>query len=192
MLYRTDQPRHPSVPLRLSPATIAHTVESLPLVCTHFDAYRFFTPDALPLNRHTLSRADTIDHDQPGCIHVTMDLYKFAYKLAPWTPSSLLADCFELALAAREIDMRASPYDLSRWQLTPIPIESPHGRAEYAAAQRQLLEAAQPLRAALLALYEHHHLNPTVSGRKGPDTGCQEAAWSEPGMGNSAGRDSNG
>ena len=41
-----------------------------------------------------------------------MDLYKWAYKLSPATPGELVADCFELAADIRELDMRASPYDL--------------------------------------------------------------------------------
>ena len=42
-----------------------------------------------------------------------MDLYKWCYKLGPLIESELLMDCLELAADARELDMRASPYDLS-------------------------------------------------------------------------------
>jgi hypothetical protein len=34
-------------------------------------------------------------------------------QLGPFCPSSLLADCLEVAITARTVDMRASPYDLS-------------------------------------------------------------------------------
>ncbi|MBX6722544.1 MAG: 3-methyladenine DNA glycosylase, partial [Dactylosporangium sp.] len=51
MVYRTDEIRHSQVPLRLSPAAIAAVVEERGVRCTHFDAYRFFTPAARPLNR---------------------------------------------------------------------------------------------------------------------------------------------
>jgi hypothetical protein len=84
MLYHEQQPRHSQVPLRLSPEEIARIVERSELRCTHYDAYRFFTPAATPLNRSRLSRETTTENDQPGCIHVTMDLYKFAHKIAPW------------------------------------------------------------------------------------------------------------
>ena len=47
--------------------------------------------------------------DQRGCVHVTMDLYRYAYKIAPWVRAELIADAFELAWRARELDMRASP-----------------------------------------------------------------------------------
>ncbi len=70
-----------------------------------------------------MTRAATTDHDQPGCIHVNMDLYRFAYKIAPFCPSELVADAFDLARAAREVDMRASPYDLSGYGFAPLRIE---------------------------------------------------------------------
>ena len=38
-----------------------------------------------------------------------MDLYRFAYKLGPFCPAAVLAGTFDLARAAREVDMRASP-----------------------------------------------------------------------------------
>ena len=59
-----------------------------------------------------------------------MDLYKWAYKLAPATPGELLADCFALAADVRELDMRASPYDLADLGYAPVPIETPAGRAD--------------------------------------------------------------
>ena len=68
-------------------------VESLPIACTHFDAYRFFTPDALPLNtvRPLPTRASQPQLEQPGCVHAAMDLFRYAVKLWPYLPSELLA-----------------------------------------------------------------------------------------------------
>eukprot|EP00612_Vaucheria_litorea_P003469 CAMPEP_0171466950 /NCGR_PEP_ID=MMETSP0945-20130129/9627_1 /TAXON_ID=109269 /ORGANISM="Vaucheria litorea, Strain CCMP2940" /LENGTH=43 /DNA_ID= /DNA_START= /DNA_END= /DNA_ORIENTATION= len=43
-----------------------------------------------------------------------MDLFKWAYQLKSLISSDLLVDCVEIALKARCIDMRASPYDLSK------------------------------------------------------------------------------
>lgn len=154
MLYRTDAVRHARTPLRLSLDDIAAVVEAESLCCTHFDAFRFFTPAAVPRNRHLLSRQSTDRFDQPGCVHVTMDLYRYAYKLSPWTPGEILADAFELAWKARELDMRASPYDLRCYGLEPIRIETPAGKEAYVAAQRQLVEAARPLRQRLLHCYQ--------------------------------------
>ena len=91
-----------------------------------------------------------------------MDLYKWLGKLGPLTDSELLMDCLELAAAARELDMRASPYDLTGYGLEPIPIEEPAGRAEYVRCQRVVYERAAPLRDALLARCE---LLLAVSGR---------------------------
>ena len=49
----------------------------------HFDAYRFFTPAARPLNPLGPTRESQADLEQPGCLHANMDLYKWAYKLSP-------------------------------------------------------------------------------------------------------------
>jgi hypothetical protein len=81
-----------------------------------------------------------------------MDLYKWAFKLAPFTPGELMADCFELARDIREIDMRASPYDLRALGFEPIPIETPAGRADYETHQRAFAARGEPLRAQLIAV----------------------------------------
>ncbi len=154
MVYRAPEVRHAAVPFRLSRAETAAVVEAQPLRCSHYDAFRFFTPEAVPRNRWELRRATTVDHDQPGCLHVNMDLYRFAFKIAPFCPSDLVADGFELARAAREIDMRASPYDLQSYGFPPVKIETAEGRAEYADLQRALYERGQPVRGRLLAIYE--------------------------------------
>ncbi|MBX9627207.1 MAG: 3-methyladenine DNA glycosylase [Gemmataceae bacterium] len=154
MVYRDSLVRHPYVPLRLSRAETDAVVEAQPLRCTHYDAFRFFTADAVPRNRLELSRPTTVENDQPGCIHVTMDLYKFAYKIAPFGPAGLTADAFELAAAARAVDMRASPYDLSGYGFPPIPIETRAGREEYVELQRDLSERSAPIRDRLREVYE--------------------------------------
>jgi hypothetical protein len=84
-----------------------------------------------------------------------MDLYRFAHKIAPWCSSELIADSFLMACEARAIDMRASPYDLSQLDMTPIRIETNDGREEYIAEQRQLTEKAMPLRSRLLNVYRY-------------------------------------
>jgi hypothetical protein len=156
MVYglRTDEIRHTSLPLRFPPEETARITESLPVRCTHFDAFRFFTPAARPLNRLQPERATTAQLEQRGCLHANMDLYKWAFKLAPFTPAELTADCFALARDIREVDMRASPYDLRGLGHAPIAIETPAGRAEYEAHQRAFADRSQPLRARLLALCE--------------------------------------
>lgn len=152
MVYRqADARRHQQWPLRLGSAGTDEVVRSMPLRCTHYDAYRFFTPEARPMNRQAPDLASRLANEQPGCVHVTMDLYKWAMKSAPWVSAELAADCFELAREARTIDMRASPYDFSSVGLAPICIETPVGRAEYETAQRLLAKKAEPLRARLLA-----------------------------------------
>ncbi len=156
MVYRPDaaeQPRH-GLPLRLGLAGSAAVVDRLAVRCSHYDAYRFFTRAARPHNAIPLSRADQLGQDQPGCLHVTMDLLKWCLKLGPLVSGGLLLDCFELARDARTLDMRASPYDLSSLGYRPVAVETVEGRAEYAAAQRGLTARARPLRERLLAVCE--------------------------------------
>lgn len=151
MVYRSPATRHDAVPLRLGHTGTDAVVESMPLRCSHFDAYRFFTDAAVGRNAEALSRDRQVETEQPGCLHAAMDLYKWAYKLAPLVSSDLVIDCLELAADARLLDMRASPYDLRGYGFDPIAIETPAGRAEYVRAQQDIAERAAPLRATLSA-----------------------------------------
>ena len=150
MAYRADEVRH-AVPLRLGRDGTDAVVEAHDLRCTHFDAFRFFTPDAVPRNRTPLAREGQIDVEQPGCLHAGMDVYKWAVKLGPLVPGEILLDAFELARDIRTLDMEASPYDLTDWGYSPVAIETVEGKARYVARQRILSERAQALRTALVA-----------------------------------------
>ena len=166
MLYRPagapEPVRHQALPLRLSQGDVNAAVEAMPVACTHYDATRFFTAAALPLNTvaPAPSRATQAETEQPGCVHATMDLFRYALKLWPWVPAELLADALELAVAARALDVRASPYDLSAWDgrdgldLSPVPIETREGRRQYQRLQASLAIRATPVRARLLRAYE--------------------------------------
>jgi hypothetical protein len=153
MVYRQDaeQVRHADRPLRLGAAGTDAVVESQRIRCTHHDAFRFFTEPARPLNALQPARTDQIALEQPGCLHATMDLYKWAYKLSPAVPAELTLDCFLLARHTRELDMRASPYDLGDLGYEPVRIETADGKAEYVQAQREIAALGQALRARLLA-----------------------------------------
>ncbi|CCH80490.1 conserved hypothetical protein [Nostocoides japonicum T1-X7] len=153
MVHRAseEEVRHAGWPLRLGRSGTDEVVESHRLRCTHADAYRFFTPSAAPLNATRPLRATQLDTEQPGCLHAAMDLYKWAFKLTPLVPSELTADCFELARELRELDMRASPYDLRELGYEPLPVETPEGKAAYIAAQRDVARRGNALRARLLA-----------------------------------------
>lgn len=146
MVYRSPTVRHDRVPLRLGAAGTDAVVESMPLRCSHFDAFRFFTEPAIERNSEQLTRDGQVGAEQPGCLHAAMDCYKFAYKLGPLVDSALVMECLELAAQARELDMRASPYDLSDYGFEPIAIETPAGRAEYVRVQQRVAELAAPLR----------------------------------------------
>jgi hypothetical protein len=153
MVYRGEK-RHATVPLRVSSSELESFLEAQAVSCTHFDAFRFFTPSARPLNMHSLNRENRHTYEQRGCIHVTMDLYKWSYKLWPWIPTDLILDALQLAIEAREIDMRASPYDLRGWNFDPIKIETSEGRTEYQRHQAQLAQKAVPIRQRLIYIYQ--------------------------------------
>ncbi|MEU4195859.1 3-methyladenine DNA glycosylase [Kribbella sp. NPDC026611] len=146
MVYRTTDVRHSTWPLRLGTAGTDQVVESHKITCTHYDAFRFFTTPARDLNILQPTRESQPRLEQGGCLHANMDLYKWASKLIPFTPGSLLLDCFELARDIRTLDMRASPYDLAPLGYTPVRIETPEGKAEYTAAQRTFATRSKPLR----------------------------------------------
>lgn len=65
-------------------------------------------------------------------------------------------DCFDLAWDARELDMRAAPYDIRDWGYEPIPVETTEGKAEYVRIQRELSERSIELRERLLAVCERY------------------------------------
>ncbi len=152
MVYRLDpdRVRHAAWPLRLGAAGTDEVVESHRVACSHFDAFRFFTDSARPLNVLQPGSDDRPAFEQPACLHAGMDLYKHAFRLSPMVPSELVADCFELAREIRVLDMRASPYDLADLGYEPVRIETPEGKQEYTAAQRRFAERGQPLRRRLL------------------------------------------
>jgi hypothetical protein len=149
MVYRQDRHRH-ALPLRLGQAGTDAVVEAHPIRCTHFDAFRFFTPDAVELNRVRPTRAAQVDMEQPGCLHASMDCHKWALKLGPAVPGDLALDCFELARDVRVLDMQAAPYDLTSYGQPAVAVETPAGKAEYVSRQRDLSARAAGLRARLI------------------------------------------
>ena len=152
MVYQGSTVRHEKTArLRLPQGEIDALVESRAVCCSHHDAFRFFAAAARPMNRLQPSLEGRLSMEQPGCVHANMDLYKWAAKAMPWVGSELLLDCFELAMALRDLDMRASPYDLAAWGCKPIHIETAEGRTVYELEQRRLAVAAVPLRDRLIS-----------------------------------------
>lgn len=151
MVYGGHDVRHAEIaPLRLPQADVDAFVESRPVACSHFDAFRFFAPAAKPMNRVPLEWATRHDSEQPGCIHANMDLYRWAFTSMPWIGSDLLWACFTLAMELRVLDMQAGPYDLEAMGFEPVCIETTEGRDEYQRRQRELSERAGVLRARLI------------------------------------------
>ncbi|WP_409328436.1 3-methyladenine DNA glycosylase [Trujillonella humicola] len=149
MVYRADERRH-ALPLRLGRAGTDAVVEASALRCTHYDAFRFFTPEAADRAALQPTRATQVDLEQPGCLHAGMDLHKWSLKLGPAVPGELALDCFALAADVRLLDMQASPYDLRAHGEPAVAVETPEGRAEYARRQRALADRGAVLRGRLL------------------------------------------
>ncbi len=150
MVYKSGTVRHANLPLRMQEKELSSFVESQNINCTHYDAFRFFTEKAKPLNIFQPIKEAQQKLEQPGCVHANMDIYKWAYKFHPWVGSDLIADAFLLAEKARTLDMRASPYDCTSLGVTPITIETPSGKAIYIEEQRAIAEKAALIREELL------------------------------------------
>ena len=152
MVYRLQpgEQRHEQLPLRLGQEATDAVVDGHRIRCSHHDAYRFFTPDAVELNSLRPTREDQVEHEQPACLHAGMDVYKWCFKLAPAVPSELTLRAFRHALQVRRLDMQASPYDVSGFGLDPVAIETPQGKAEYVARQRELMTTSNALRRELV------------------------------------------
>jgi hypothetical protein len=155
MVYKAEKVRHSHIPLRMDKDELARFVESRPLVCTHFDAFRFFTEPAKPLNKFNLSRNDFKETEQAGCLHTNMDLYKWGFKMFPWISSDTIRRAFLLDVDTRIIDMKASPYDLRSRGLKPIKIETEAGRLEYVKRQKEIYQRSIPIRKQLINEYRH-------------------------------------
>lgn len=151
MVYKSSPEaiRHQGHSLRLPPDKLATFVESQTICCSHYDAYRFFTEEAKPLNTLNPLLETRLQMEQGGCIHANMDIYKWAIKLWPWIGSDFLAKAFLLALEGRELDMRASPYDLKDAGYSPICIETEEGRKQYQKEQQKYAENSSKLRCEL-------------------------------------------
>ena len=156
MVYRLEpgEQRHEQLPLRLTQEATDAVVEGHRVRCSHFDAYRFFTPDAVERNTLRPTRETQVRYEQPGCLHAGMDVYKWCFKLSPLVSSDLTIAAFELAREIRELDMAASPYDVSEFGLAAVAIETPAGKAEYVERQRAFSVRSNDLRRQLLAVLD--------------------------------------
>jgi len=154
MVLGQEELRHNDWPLRVEQQEIAKTIEEVGLRCTHFDAFRFFTEQARPLNPLQLARTDQFEVEQPGCLHANMDLYKIAMRWVPILGSLFARQCFRLARDIRTVDMQSAPYDLGDLGVQPIKIETPQGRQIFAQKQKIFSERAQVLRARMISQLE--------------------------------------
>ncbi len=158
MVYRgaeKGEVRHGErLPLRLSQEATDAFVRSRPIQCSHFDAFRFFSPGAKAFNRIRPTKDSRLENEQCGCLHTNMDLYKMATHCMPWVGSELLWQCFEFAVGARQLDMQASPYDCRSLGFEAIKVETPTGKLEYECRQRKLSEESHLLRDELITRLE--------------------------------------
>jgi len=141
---------------RVSQDVINSTVERQGVHCTHIDAVKYFAPSALPLNHYgsTFERKrDQTRLEQKACVHANMDLLKMVLKLQPFVNTDLVADALEISLAARQLDVAASPYDATAYGVDAVPVETEEGRQIYRKRQRKVMEEAEPVRERLLDSY---------------------------------------
>ena len=164
MVLGTEDVRHEKWPLRLSQEEIRATIDEVGLRCTHFDAFRFFTPIAAPLNPLQLTRIDQNDVEQPGCLHANMDLYKHAQRFAPIVGSEIVRTAFALAKDIRTVDMQTAPYDLANLGVTPIPVETQAGREVFAELQIGFAQRAQTLRTELISALKSAYVSAEIKG----------------------------
>ena len=150
MVLGQGEVRHETWQLRLTQKEIKDTIEEVGLRCTHFDAFRFFTDEARPMNPLQLTRADQGEFEQPGCLHANMDLYKHAQKFAPIFGSEIVRTAFSLARDIRTVDMQVAPYELSALGVLPIRVETTKGRIEFATRQQEFSDRAQELRETMI------------------------------------------
>jgi hypothetical protein len=155
MVYERKDVRHPQLPLRMPHDELRKFVAQQPIRCSHFDAFRFFSSSAKPLNRIQPSPDNRAGMEQPGCLHVNMDMYKWAFKFSPWISSEHVQASLRLAIKTRELDMRASPYDLETLGYEAIPIETEEGQKAYVDGQQQIYAEGQVVREGLIGAYKN-------------------------------------
>ena len=115
MVYRDPEIRHAYVPLRLSREDTDAVVEGRSRCGVRTSTPIASFPPTAPRNRGNSRDGD----GGPRPIRLRPRRHgplPFAYKVVPYCPSEILGDAFELAIL-REVDMRASPYDLSAFGL---------------------------------------------------------------------------
>jgi hypothetical protein len=164
MVLGAEDVRHEKWPLRLSQEEIRATIDEVGLRCTHFDAFRFFTPIAAPLNPLQLTPVDRNEVEQPGCLHANMDLYKYAQRFAPIVGSEIVRNAFELAKDIRTVDMQTAPYDLADLGVIPIQVETQAGREEFARLQVGFAQRAQILRTDLIQTLKSAYVSAEIKG----------------------------
>jgi hypothetical protein len=164
MVLGTDEVRHEKWPLRLSQEEIRATIDEVGLRCTHFDAFRFFTPIAVPLNPLQLTPVDRNEIEQAGCLHANMDLYKYAHRFSPIVGSTIVRDAFALAREIRAVDMQTAPYDLADLGVIPIQVETKAGRDEFAKLQIGFAQRAQILRTDLIHALKSAYVSAEIKG----------------------------
>ena len=119
--------------------------------CSHFDAFRFFTAPARPLNVLAPTRETQHALEQPGCLHANMDLYKWAYKLSPLVPSELVADASRWPATSARWTCGPARTTCRRWATRRSASRRPRAGPTYAAAQRGFAERAAVVRGRLIA-----------------------------------------
>ena len=153
MAYRAEENglRHENAGLRLGASGTDAVVEGHRIRCSHFDAFRFFQPQAVERNELQPTREAQRTMGQPWCLRDGdhRDLRPGALSFPVGRASHPTG--VELAWDVRVTDMEASPYDLADWGYEPVRIETPEGKAEYVRRQRAFAARGTELRHRLVS-----------------------------------------
>ena len=104
----------------------------------------------MPTRRRRSREAQSCPTGAPSCVLHTHTWTSASTRFQPFVGSDVVAECFAVASLARELDVRASPYDVTAFGLEPVRVETVEGRLAYADAQRALMADTAPLRARLV------------------------------------------
>ena len=140
------------VPLRLGQDATDAVVEGNELRCTHFDAFRFFTPEAVPRNRDRPLREAQPAMEQPGRLHAGMDVYKWAVKLGPSCPARCCSTRSSSPATSAFSTCRPPPTTWRRGR-RPGAHRDAEGKAEYVRRQRAFAERSNALRGGILGAW---------------------------------------
>ena len=144
--------RHAACRCGWAQAGTAAVVEPHPVRCTHFDAYRFFTPPRAAAQRAAAHPGrPSASWSSPAACTPPWTSTSGPTSSAPACPASWLPTASSSPREVRELDMRASPYDLAAPRL-PAGADRDAGGGRVRAGPARVRRPGAALRERLLAI----------------------------------------